>query len=166
MDILFCKVRMRHGFPLEPASTDARRVRPEVDAWRVLLLKKEPCPILRRRGAITRRRFAPTRPSPTRAAAAPGRLAPERRSGIQLPVRASVVQAAHLDEGYFQRAHLRLTTGMRTLRKTHNLPMVQELLGHTDIKTTAMFYTAATVDDVRQAMEETWAHERQRGSQS
>ncbi|MCS3726174.1 hypothetical protein [Bradyrhizobium betae] len=55
---------------------------------------------------------------------------------------------------------------MRTLRKTHNLPMVQELLGHTDIKTTAMFYTAATVDDVRQAMEETWAHERQRGSQS
>ncbi|MFB6460489.1 tyrosine-type recombinase/integrase [Bradyrhizobium tunisiense] len=50
---------------------------------------------------------------------------------------------------------LRHTTGMRTLRKTRNLRVVQELLGHTDIKTTAMFYTAATVDDVRQAMEET-----------
>lgn len=50
---------------------------------------------------------------------------------------------------------LRHTTGMRTLRKTRNLRVVQELLGHTDIKTTASFYTAATVDDVRQAMEET-----------
>jgi len=50
---------------------------------------------------------------------------------------------------------LRHTTGMRTLRKTRNLRVVQELLGHTDIKTTSIFYTAATVDDVRQAMEET-----------
>lgn len=50
---------------------------------------------------------------------------------------------------------LRHTTGMRTLRKTRNLRVVQELLGHTDIKTTATFYTAATVEDVREAMEET-----------
>lgn len=50
---------------------------------------------------------------------------------------------------------LRHTTGMRTLRKTRNLRVVQELLGHTDIKTTATFYTAANVEDLRQAMEET-----------
>jgi integrase len=50
---------------------------------------------------------------------------------------------------------LRHTTGMRTLRKTRNLRVVQELLGHTDIKTTATFYTTALVDDVRAAMEET-----------
>lgn len=29
---------------------------------------------------------------------------------------------------------LRLTTGMRTLRKTHNLTRQQELLGYTDIR--------------------------------
>lgn len=50
---------------------------------------------------------------------------------------------------------LRHTTGMRTLRKTGNLRIVQSLLGHTDIKTTATFYTDALVDDVRAAMEET-----------
>lgn len=50
---------------------------------------------------------------------------------------------------------LRHTTGMRTLRKTRNLRVVRELLGHTDIKTTATFYTVANVEDLRQAMEET-----------
>jgi integrase len=50
---------------------------------------------------------------------------------------------------------LRHTAGMRTLRKTRNFRVVQELLGHTDIKTTATFYTTALVDDVRAAMEET-----------
>jgi hypothetical protein len=36
----------------------------------------------------------------------------------------------------------------------HHTPVAprQELLGHTDIKTTAKFYTTATVEDVRQAM--------------
>jgi integrase len=52
---------------------------------------------------------------------------------------------------------LRHTTGMRTLRRTRNLRVVQELLGHTDIKTTADFYTAAMVDDLRAAMEEATA---------
>lgn len=50
---------------------------------------------------------------------------------------------------------LRHTNGMRTLRKTQNLRAVQKLLGHADIKTTAKFYTDATVEDLRQAMEET-----------
>lgn len=50
---------------------------------------------------------------------------------------------------------LRHTAGMRTLRKTGNLRVVQGLLGHTDIKTTATFYTTALVDDVRAAMEAT-----------
>jgi integrase len=52
---------------------------------------------------------------------------------------------------------LRHTTGMRTLRKTRNLKLVQKLLGHTDIKTTAEFYTDALVDDLRAGMEETHA---------
>ncbi|WP_439375346.1 tyrosine-type recombinase/integrase [Bradyrhizobium sp. DASA03120] len=42
---------------------------------------------------------------------------------------------------------LRHTTGMRTMRKTGNLKMVQKILGHTDIAITARFYTDATVDD-------------------
>lgn len=52
---------------------------------------------------------------------------------------------------------LRHTTGMRTLRQTGNLRVVQKILGHTDIKITAQFYTDATVDDMRAAMEATGA---------
>jgi hypothetical protein len=33
------------------------------------------------------------------------------------------------------------TTGMRTLRKTGNLRVVQNILGHTDMTITAKFYT-------------------------
>lgn len=50
---------------------------------------------------------------------------------------------------------LRHTTGMRTLRKTGNLRVVQKILGHTDIAITAKFYTDATVEDMRAAMEAT-----------
>jgi len=50
---------------------------------------------------------------------------------------------------------LRHTTGMRTLRKTGNLRIVQKLLGHTDIAITAKFYTDATLEDLRGAMEAT-----------
>ncbi|WP_315759345.1 tyrosine-type recombinase/integrase [Bradyrhizobium sp. SZCCHNRI2007] len=58
--------------------------------------------------------------------------------------------------GVTARIHdLRHTTGMRTLRRTRNLKVVQTLLGHTDIKTTATFYTDALVEDLREAMEET-----------
>lgn len=58
--------------------------------------------------------------------------------------------------GIVARIHdLRHTTGMRTLRKTRNLKTVQKMLGHTDIKTTATFYTDALVEDLREAMEET-----------
>lgn len=50
---------------------------------------------------------------------------------------------------------LRHTTGMRTLRKTGNLRVVQKILGHSDIAITAKFYTDATVEDMRAAMEAT-----------
>lgn len=50
---------------------------------------------------------------------------------------------------------LRHTAGMRTLRKTGNLRVVQKILGHTDIAITAKFYTDATVEDMRAAMEST-----------
>jgi integrase len=50
---------------------------------------------------------------------------------------------------------LRHTTGMRTLRKTGNLRVVQKILGHTDIAITAKFYTDATLEDMREAMEAT-----------
>jgi len=48
---------------------------------------------------------------------------------------------------------LRHTAGMRTLRATGNLKVVQKLLGHTDIAITAKFYTDATLEDLRSAME-------------
>jgi integrase len=50
---------------------------------------------------------------------------------------------------------LRHTTGMRTLRATGNLKVVQKLLGHSDIAITARFYTDATLEDLRGAMETT-----------
>lgn len=50
---------------------------------------------------------------------------------------------------------MRHTTGMRTLRKTGNLRVVQKILGHTDIAITARFYTDATLEDMREAMEAT-----------
>jgi integrase len=50
---------------------------------------------------------------------------------------------------------LRHTTGMRTLRKTGNLRVVQKILGHTDIAITAKFYTDATLEDMRAAMDAT-----------
>jgi len=50
---------------------------------------------------------------------------------------------------------LRHTAGMRTLRATGNLKTTQKLLGHSDISTTARFYTDALVDDIRDAMEAT-----------
>lgn len=49
----------------------------------------------------------------------------------------------------------RHTTGMRTLRATGNLKLVQKLLRHTDISTTSKFYTDADVEDIRAGMEAT-----------
>ena len=49
----------------------------------------------------------------------------------------------------------RHTTGMRTLRTTGNLKLAQRLLRHTDIKTTAKFYTDADLNDIRNGMEAT-----------
>lgn len=49
----------------------------------------------------------------------------------------------------------RHTTGMRTLRATGNLKLVQKLLRHTDIGTTSRFYTDTGMDDMRAGMEAT-----------
>jgi integrase len=49
----------------------------------------------------------------------------------------------------------RHTTGMRTLRTTGNLKLVQKLLRHSKITTTADFYTDALVEDIREGMEKT-----------
>jgi hypothetical protein len=45
------------------------------------------------------------------------------------------------------------TTGQRTLRTTGNLQLVQKLLRHTQISTTAKFYTDTTFADLRAGME-------------
>jgi integrase len=67
-------------------------------------------------------------------------------------------RAAGRAAGVIARIHdLRHTTGMRTLRATGNLKTVQVLLGHTDIKITAQFYTDATLGDLRAAMDATSA---------
>jgi integrase len=47
----------------------------------------------------------------------------------------------------------RHTTGQRTLRATGNLRLVQQLLRHTEIGTTAAFYTDTTMADLRAGME-------------
>lgn len=49
----------------------------------------------------------------------------------------------------------RHTTGMRTLRTTGNLKLVQKLLRHSKITTTADFYTDALVEDIREGLEKT-----------
>jgi integrase len=50
---------------------------------------------------------------------------------------------------------MRHTTGSRTLRKTGNLKIVQQLLGHSEIGITAQFYANVLVEDVRAALEAT-----------
>lgn len=47
----------------------------------------------------------------------------------------------------------RHTTGQRALRTTGNLRLVQQLLRHTEIRTTAKFYTDTTMTDLRAGME-------------
>lgn len=47
----------------------------------------------------------------------------------------------------------RHTTGQRALRATGNLRLVQQLLRHTEIRTTSQFYTDTTMADLRAGME-------------
>ncbi len=49
----------------------------------------------------------------------------------------------------------RHTTGQRTLRATGNLKLVQTLLRHTEISTTAKFYIDTTMNDLRAGLEAT-----------
>lgn len=93
-----------------------------------------------------------------------GKQLPELIKGQRYPITetgfASNKARKWKDAGVDARIHdLRHTAGMRTMRKTGNLKVVQKLLGHTDIAVTAKFYTDATVEDLRQAMEATGAQE-------
>lgn len=49
----------------------------------------------------------------------------------------------------------RHTTGMRTLRSTGNLKLVQKLLRHSKIATTSEFYADADIGDIREGLETT-----------
>ena len=49
----------------------------------------------------------------------------------------------------------RHTAATRLLRRTGNLKLAQQLLGHADIKTTAKFYAHVMVDDLRRALDAT-----------
>jgi integrase len=58
--------------------------------------------------------------------------------------------------GVSARLHdLRHTAGQRTLRATNNLKLVQKLLGHTEITTTAKYYTDTTMTDLREGLNRT-----------
>lgn len=48
---------------------------------------------------------------------------------------------------------MRHTRATRTLRATGNIKVVQRLLGHADVGTTAAYYAHVTMDDVRDALE-------------
>jgi len=50
---------------------------------------------------------------------------------------------------------LRHTAGQRTLRATGNLKLVQTLLGHTEITTSAKFYADTSMTDLRDGLNRT-----------
>jgi integrase len=81
----------------------------------------------------------------------------ERIKGSRYPITLSGMASNKRNwkgAGVDARIHdLRHTAAMRTLRATGNLRLVQKLLGHTDIAITARFYTDATLEDLRSAME-------------
>ena len=133
------------------------RVRAKGGVWRTIPMTKEIYAMLwRRRGhhpefvftaVCTKKWRNPRKPDDVRI---PGQRYPITTDGFS-----SHKDRAWSKAGVSARIHdLRHTTGMRTLRKTRNLKAVQKLLGHTDIRTTAQFYTDALVEDLRQAMEE------------
>ena len=78
-----------------------------------------------------------------------GERYPFSESGWTRHWRAALKAAGIEDFRFHDTRHMAAT---RTLRASNNLKVVQELLGHADITTTAR-YAHATNDDVRQAME-------------
>lgn len=79
-----------------------------------------------------------------------GRRYPVTYSGMKSEWRRKVKTDLDLDLRFHDTRHTRAT---RLLRKTGNLKVVQRLLGHADIDTTARFYAHVTLDDVRAALE-------------
>ncbi|RYG10940.1 MAG: integrase [Burkholderiales bacterium] len=79
-----------------------------------------------------------------------GKRYPVTYSGMKSEWRRKVKTDLDLDLRFHDTRHTRAT---RLLRKTGNLKVVQRLLGHADIDTTARFYAHVTLDDVRAALE-------------
>jgi integrase len=90
-----------------------------------------------------------------------GERYPVTREGLK-SIQGRIFKRAGVDKRWHD---LRHTSGMRTLRATGNLKLVQKQLGHASIATTARFYADALVEDVRAGMEATAAaHEARRES--
>lgn len=79
-----------------------------------------------------------------------GKFYPVTYEGMKTEWRRKVQEALDIDLRFHDMRHTRAT---RTLRKTGNLKVVQRLLGHADIATTASYYAHVTMDDVRAALD-------------
>lgn len=79
-----------------------------------------------------------------------GKRYPVTYSGMKSEWRRKVKADLDLDLRFHDTRHTRAT---RLLRTTGNLKVVQRLLGHADIDTTARYYAHVTLDDVRAALE-------------
>lgn len=79
-----------------------------------------------------------------------GKRYPVTYEGMKTEWRRKVKTDLDLNLRFHDMRHTRAT---RTLRQTGNLKVVQTLLGHADIDTTARYYAHVTVDDVRAALD-------------
>lgn len=75
---------------------------------------------------------------------------PVTYEGMKTEWRRKVRTDLDLDLRFHDMRHTRAT---RTLRATGNIKVVQRLLGHADVATTATYYAHVTMDDVRDALE-------------
>lgn len=75
---------------------------------------------------------------------------PVTYEGMKTEWRRKVKSDLDLELRFHDMRHTRAT---RTLRATGNIKVVQRLLGHADVATTAAYYAHVTMDDVRDALE-------------
>lgn len=79
-----------------------------------------------------------------------GNRYPVTYEGMKTEWRRKVKTALDLNLRFHDMRHTRAT---RTLRRTGNLKVVQQLLGHADISTTASYYAHVHMDDIRAALD-------------
>lgn len=79
-----------------------------------------------------------------------GKRYPVSYEGMKTEWRRKVKTDLDLELRFHDMRHTRAT---RTLRATGNIKVVQRLLGHADVATTAAYYAHVTMDDVREALE-------------